>query len=136
MPETIAPLYRRPFEVVCVSPLSLTKPTMSQSDAYTLPGQRRSSLASTDRRSRKPWQKRVPLTSWKMRQSDDRLSRHTTRASGRTTSTHRHDKWWQIRWFRGMIHDIRRRAPYYVSDWTDAWDYRVVPATIYMYFAK
>ncbi|KAF4539798.1 Anion exchange family protein [Lasiodiplodia theobromae] len=109
---------------------------MSQSDAYTLPGQRRSSLASTDRRSRKPWQKRVPLTSWKMRQSDDRLSRHTTRASGRTTSTHRHDKWWQIRWFRGMVHDIRRRAPYYVSDWTDAWDYRVVPATIYMYFAN
>ena len=23
-----------------------------------------------------------------------------------------------------------------MSDWTDAWDYRVVPATVYMYFAK
>jgi hypothetical protein len=35
-----------------------------------------------------------------------------------------------------MVNDIRRRAPYYWSDWTDAWDYRVVPATVYMYFAK
>lgn len=35
-----------------------------------------------------------------------------------------------------MINDIRRRAPFYLSDWTDAWDYRVVPATVYMYFAK
>jgi hypothetical protein len=31
---------------------------------------------------------------------------------------------------------VRRRAPYYWSDWADAWDYRVVPATVYMYFAK
>ena len=38
--------------------------------------------------------------------------------------------------FRGMINDLRRRAPYYWSDWRDAWDYRVVPATVYMYFAK
>jgi len=35
-----------------------------------------------------------------------------------------------------MINDIRRRAPFYWSDWKDAWDYRVVPATVYMYFAK
>lgn len=35
-----------------------------------------------------------------------------------------------------MIDDVKRRAPYYLSDWTDAWDYRVVPATVYMYFAK
>lgn len=35
-----------------------------------------------------------------------------------------------------MINDVRRRAPYYWSDWKDAWDYRVVPATVYMYFAK
>ena len=35
-----------------------------------------------------------------------------------------------------MINDIKRRAPYYSSDWKDAWDYRVIPATIYMYFAK
>lgn len=35
-----------------------------------------------------------------------------------------------------MINDIKRRAPFYWSDWTDAWDYRVVPATVYMYFAN
>lgn len=35
-----------------------------------------------------------------------------------------------------MIDDVKRRAPYYWSDWRDAWDYRVVPATVYMYFAK
>lgn len=35
-----------------------------------------------------------------------------------------------------MANDIRRRAPYYMSDWLDAWNYRVIPATVYMYFAK
>lgn len=35
-----------------------------------------------------------------------------------------------------MVNDVRRRAPFYASDWRDAWDYRVVPATVYMYFAK
>ncbi|KAI1006628.1 putative transporter [Podosphaera aphanis] len=45
-------------------------------------------------------------------------------------------QWWKIRWFRGMVHDIRRRVPFYWSDWKDAWDYRVVPATVYMYFAN
>lgn len=45
-------------------------------------------------------------------------------------------KWWKIRLFRGMVNDLRRRGPYYWSDWKDAWDYRVVPATVYMYFAK
>lgn len=45
-------------------------------------------------------------------------------------------RWWKIRLFRGMVNDVRRRAPYYWSDWSDAWDYRVVPATVYMYFAK
>ncbi|KAJ4413633.1 hypothetical protein N0V82_008411 [Gnomoniopsis sp. IMI 355080] len=45
-------------------------------------------------------------------------------------------KWWKIRLFQGMVNDVRRRAPYYLSDWVDAWDYRVVPATIYMYFAN
>jgi len=54
-----------------------------------------------------------------------------------TTTTAAIDaQWWKVHLFRGMINDIRRRAPYYWSDWRDAWDYRVVPATIYMYFAK
>ncbi|KAI2641685.1 HCO3 transporter family-domain-containing protein [Hypomontagnella submonticulosa] len=46
------------------------------------------------------------------------------------------DSWWKIHLFRGMINDVRRRAPYYWSDWADAWDYRVVPSTVYMYFAN
>ncbi|KAJ4310461.1 hypothetical protein N0V94_008432 [Neodidymelliopsis sp. IMI 364377] len=46
------------------------------------------------------------------------------------------DAWWKTRLFSGMVNDIRRRAPFYWSDWSDAWDYRVVPATVYMYFAN
>ena len=46
------------------------------------------------------------------------------------------EPWWKIHFFRGMANDLRQRVPYYISDWTDAWDYRVVPATVYMYFAK
>lgn len=38
--------------------------------------------------------------------------------------------------FSGMIKDVRGRLPYYVSDWTDAWNYRVVPATVFMYFTN
>lgn len=48
----------------------------------------------------------------------------------------RQQRWWKIGLFRGMVNDIRRRAPYYWGDWKDAWDYRVVPATVYIYFAK
>jgi boron transporter len=48
----------------------------------------------------------------------------------------RDQAWWNIHIFRGMINDLRRRIPFYWSDWVDAWDYRVVPATVYMYFAK
>ncbi|KAG8414640.1 hypothetical protein J3459_014188 [Metarhizium acridum] len=44
--------------------------------------------------------------------------------------------WYKVHLFRGMVNDVRRRAPYYGSDWLDAWDYRVVPATVYMYFAN
>ena len=36
----------------------------------------------------------------------------------------------------GIIADIRARAPWYLSDWTDAWNYRVVPATALIFFAK
>lgn len=35
-----------------------------------------------------------------------------------------------------MVNDVKRRAPFFWSDWKDAWDYRVVPATVYMYFAN
>ena len=36
----------------------------------------------------------------------------------------------------GIWSDIRSRIPYYASDWTDAWNYRVVPATTLIFFAK
>ncbi|KAJ6071959.1 hypothetical protein N7499_009973 [Penicillium canescens] len=59
--------------------------------------------------------------------------RHTSTA----TSAHSAKaKWWHVHLFRGMVNDVKRRAPYYWTDWTDAWDYRVVPATVYMYFAN
>ncbi|KAB8274036.1 HCO3 transporter family-domain-containing protein [Aspergillus minisclerotigenes] len=64
----------------------------------------------------------------------ERLSRHATRRSAATSATK--SRWWRIHFFRGMIHDIKRRAPFFISDWTDAWDYRVVPATVYMFFAN
>jgi len=48
----------------------------------------------------------------------------------------RKGSWWKIHLFRGMVNDVHRRLPYFWSDWTDAWNYRVVPATVYMYFAK
>jgi hypothetical protein len=37
---------------------------------------------------------------------------------------------------RGIRNDIKARAPYYISDWTDAYNYRVVPATILIFFSK
>ncbi|KAF7297733.1 Phosphoglycerate mutase-like protein [Mycena kentingensis (nom. inval.)] len=44
------------------------------------------------------------------------------------------------RWFcrvgSGVLSDIRARAPFYVSDWLDAWNYRVVPATALIFFAN
>ncbi|KAJ5902630.1 hypothetical protein N7495_003158 [Penicillium taxi] len=58
-----------------------------------------------------------------------------TQGHGAAAST-QSPKWWHVYLFRGMINDVKRRAPYYLSDWTDAWDYRIVPATVYMYFAN
>ena len=36
----------------------------------------------------------------------------------------------------GIVADFRARAPWYLSDWTDAWNYRVVPATALTFFSK
>ncbi|KAF8319782.1 hypothetical protein DL93DRAFT_2132218 [Clavulina sp. PMI_390] len=44
--------------------------------------------------------------------------------------------WSQMKPFKGMLHDLRSRTPYYKSDWTDAWNYRVVPATAMIFFAN
>ncbi|KAM3081059.1 hypothetical protein ACMFMG_005015 [Clarireedia jacksonii] len=60
---------------------------------------------------------------------------HTANTNASTRTRHV-PKWYKVRLFKGMIDDVKRRAPYYWSDYRDAWDYRVVPATIYMYFAN
>ncbi|KAF2797287.1 hypothetical protein K505DRAFT_235880 [Melanomma pulvis-pyrius CBS 109.77] len=88
-------------------------------------------------RSKKSWQSRVPFISSNTRrtQSEDRLSRPNNHQSSRLIGA-KNEAWWKTQLFRGMINDIRRRAPFYWSDWKDAWDYRVVPATVYMYFAN
>lgn len=36
----------------------------------------------------------------------------------------------------GIRLDLRARGPWYLSDWTDAWNYRVIPATALIFFAK
>jgi len=41
-----------------------------------------------------------------------------------------------IRIGSGIYSDVRSRAPYYVSDWTDAWNYRVIPAIVLIFFAN
>lgn len=64
------------------------------------------------------------------------MTRQQSIPAGSGSSAAPADRWWKMHLFQGMVKDIRRRAPYYWSDWADAWDYRVVPATVYMYFAK
>ncbi|EIW81250.1 hypothetical protein CONPUDRAFT_82277 [Coniophora puteana RWD-64-598 SS2] len=36
----------------------------------------------------------------------------------------------------GIRQDVRARAPWYRRDWTDAWNYRVVPSTALIFFAN
>ncbi|KAE8396357.1 HCO3 transporter family-domain-containing protein [Aspergillus alliaceus] len=73
------------------------------------------------------------IHSGQTRRDHGRLSRHASHRSGVSASK---SQWWRIHFFRGMIRDVKRRAPFFWSDWTDAWDYRVVPATVYMFFAN
>jgi hypothetical protein len=89
--------------------------------------------STSPNRSRKPWMSTLLMN--RHHQRGDGLSRENTQRSRRSGGSEKM-AWWQTRLFSGMINDIRRRAPFYWSDWKDAWDYRVVPATVYMYFAK
>ena len=88
------------------------------------------------RKAKKPWQSRMSLGKRNTAQtnSEEWLGRDSAQPT--VESRRQKRQWWKINLFEGMINDIRRRAPFYLSDWTDAWNYRVVPATIYMYFAK
>lgn len=45
-------------------------------------------------------------------------------------------RWRILRPGRGMYHDVKRRLPYYWSDITDAFTYRVFASTVRMYFIK
>ncbi|KAB8343064.1 hypothetical protein FH972_022658 [Carpinus fangiana] len=67
-------------------------------------------------------------------QTEEPLDRQSPQMSQRSKS--KPPRWWRIYWGRGMWRDVKRRLPYYLSDFTDAWDYRVVPATVYMFFAN
>jgi boron transporter len=110
----------------------------SSSDTYTIPTHHRHADSSTgNNKKKRPWQTRLPFLSSKQSpspaDSQAQLSREHAPASGSAAAAR---KWWHVEFFSGMINDLRRRAPFYWSDWRDAWDYRVVPATVYMYFAK
>lgn len=37
---------------------------------------------------------------------------------------------------RGMFYDVKRRLPYYWSDWLDGLNYRTFAATVRIYFVK
>ena len=139
--------YRNIVLRFCNSLITLTFQMATLTDtlrSFTVPGNPRMHLnrqtSSAARSPKKPWQSQRPLSfrsSKSQTRGDpetDRLSRKTSRQS--TASQRRTPKWWKIRLFRGMIDDVKRRLPYYWSDWRDAWDYRVIPATVYMYFAK
>jgi hypothetical protein len=113
---------------------------MAPAETLTVPTQRHgvSMRASPSSNTpKKSWQSRVPFANSKARrsQSEDQMGRPTTHQSTRSVGA-KNDAWWKTKLFSGMINDIQRRAPFYMSDWKDAWDYRVVPATVYMYFAK
>lgn len=45
-------------------------------------------------------------------------------------------RWRALRPGRGMWHDVKRRAPYYWSDITDAWTYRTLASVVRMYFVN
>ncbi|KAL8759669.1 MAG: hypothetical protein Q9199_000630 [Rusavskia elegans] len=87
-----------------------------------------SSTVPNNGREKRQWQTRLPFVSSLLlaphQDSDETLSREM--------SATRDPTWWKIILFRGMANDLKRRAPYYWSDWKDARDYRVVPATVYI----
>ncbi|KAH7392787.1 HCO3 transporter family-domain-containing protein [Pyrenochaeta sp. MPI-SDFR-AT-0127] len=89
--------------------------------------------STSPNRSRKS--PKLPSSDRNATANDESLHRQRTNTSRRSAASKK-SAWWKTRLFSGMINDIRRRAPFYWSDWKDAWDYRVIPATVYMYFAN
>jgi len=115
--------------------------TMTNQNSYSLPTTLHTSPSTAPK---KAWRERLNFKSSNAPSSNAGANSSVTQSSAQETPGLRQtssamskpEKWWEVKLFRGMINDIRRRAPFYVSDWVDAWDYRVVPATVYMYFAK
>lgn len=66
----------------------------------------------------------------------DTIPSSTDTVLSRSQLHHTLDFFTSIRPFRGIIRDVKARGPYYISDWTDAWNYRVVPATALTFFSK
>ncbi|KAJ9125613.1 hypothetical protein QFC22_000575 [Naganishia vaughanmartiniae] len=62
--------------------------------------------------------------------NEDTLDAEYTAQSSAVSSNKDDKRKWYQYLGRGMYLDVRNRLPYYVSDWTDAWNYRVVPATL------
>jgi hypothetical protein len=107
----------------------------AQSPSYTLPTTLHPSDPQSTHRS---WRTRLQFPSSHSNPPVNEIDNTNLDQQRTTTSTGSNHvpKWYKIRLFHGMINDLRRRGPFYWSDWTDAWDYRVIPATVYMYFAN
>ncbi|MCJ1479484.1 hypothetical protein MMC13_008170 [Lambiella insularis] len=115
----------------------MTSQTVTLSAARA-PSSLTSPSSGSSSKRKKPWQRRMHSFHAQSRLHDDSEENLSREASNTptTASALPPKKWWKIHLFRGMVNDLQRRAPYYWSDWRDAWDYRVVPATVYMYFAN
>jgi hypothetical protein len=127
---------RRTRKMASQAPITAT----GGGNTYTLPTTLHDTQSSSSRRQ---WKSRLNFLNSSSSSSPSKapVEHHhdgTEADLGRRTTgkSEREKRWWKIRLFRGMINDVKRRAPFYKSDWVDAWDYRVVPATVYMYFAK
>lgn len=116
-------------------PPTLLHPTTSSHDDPKRERSRRELARVTSRRPSRDF--------GRVEEGDGESMTPTPTATGRSSDGlkpgERNDRYgkrqgWYIRWVkvwgRGMWHDVKNRAPYYMSDWRDAWNYRVVPATL------
>ncbi|KAF9013359.1 HCO3 transporter family-domain-containing protein [Cyathus striatus] len=72
-------------------------------------------------------------SSWAISEETTKEGKVSIPTSSILKSKHR---FWFSRFGAGIIQDVKARAPWYISDWTDAWNYRVVPATALIFFAN
>src|SRR6266702_4507384 len=65
-----------------------------------------------------------------------RPTSHEHHRASRTAIVSHLRSWLPVNVGAGILRDIRARAPWYWSDWPAAWNYRVLPATALILFAK